>query len=313
MVAVTGATGFLGTHLLPALAASGFKLRVLSRRTVEHSLWKDLELEVVPGDLDNEPALIRLVQGADVVIHMAGLIQARSRKDFLAINRDGAQRLARLVHQHAAGAHLIHVSSLAARAPWLSAYAHSKRAGETAVQDAFPGQLSIVRPPAIYGPWDKATLDIFRVATWPLAPVPGGKHARIAMIHATDAARAIAGLARWQQAPAGGVYALADTCPAGYGPHTIMRMAAHARGRSPIIVPLPGWGVRLAGYAASLFAWLRGRPMVFGAGKAREMLYPLWSVEAKELLPTQVTRPEIDLRQGFAETVEWYTQAGWLP
>src|ERR1700710_1653926 len=85
-VAVTGATGFLGRHLLVALAARGFRLRILARRDPSHPLWRDLAAEVVPGDLDDGAALARLVCDADIVIHAAGLIRALSRHEFLAVN-----------------------------------------------------------------------------------------------------------------------------------------------------------------------------------------------------------------------------------
>jgi len=313
LVALTGATGFLGRHLGVALAARGFRLRVLARRDPVHPLWRDLVPEIVPGSLEDESSLRRLVSGADVVIHLAGLICAPSRRAFMDVNRDGAARLAVAVRRHAPGAHLIGVSSLAARQPRLSAYAASKHAGEVAMAEAFPGgRLTILRPPVIYGPWDRETLSIFRAAAAPVVPVPGPREARIAMIHVEDAAAAIAGLAAWADAPGGAVHALADPNPAGYSPRDILGHAAAALGNTPRFVRLPATAVRLAGHAAGLLAWLRGRPAVFNAGKAREMVYPAWSVAPWELPPAPVEPAGIDLRRGFASTVAWYRQAGWL-
>ncbi len=312
LVALTGATGFLGRHLAIALAARGLRLRVLVRRSSARVPWHDLAPELVAGDLDDAAALSRLVRDADVVIHAAGLIQARSRREFLAVNRDGAGRLASAARRQAPASHLIGISSLAARVPGLSPYAQSKHAGEYALAAAFGGRLTILRPPVIYGPWDRATLGIFRAAARRIVPVPGPASARLAMIHVGDAAAAIAALAAWREAPGGGVHALADDNPAGYAPREILGLAAAALGNRPRFVRLPGSAVRLAGHAAGLLAGLRGRPALFSAGKAREMLYPGWGVSATELLPAALAPAAMGLREGFASTVAWYREAGWL-
>jgi uncharacterized protein YbjT (DUF2867 family) len=311
-VAVTGASGFLGRHLVPALAARGFRLRLLARDDTARLRWQGLAAETLRGRLEDAASLAALVTGADVVIHMAGLTKARSRQEFLSVNRDGAARLGEAVQRHAPQAHLIGISSLAARAPQLSAYAESKRAGEEALAATFAGRLSILRPPVIYGPWDRATLDIFRLARLPLVPVPGSRKARIAMIHAADAAAAITALAAWEDAPGGMVHALADTRPAGYAPREILAMAAEALGRGTRFLPLPAPLVRLAGQAASVLSLWRGSPTMFGAGKALELVYPDWAVTSDELLPAAIAVPAIGLRGGFAATVAWYRQERWL-
>jgi uncharacterized protein YbjT (DUF2867 family) len=309
---VTGATGFLGRHLVPALAARGFRLRLLAREGSAALHWQGVAAETVRGRMEDMASLAALVADADVVIHMAGLTRARSRREFLAVNRDGAARLGEAVTRHAPRAHLIGISSLAARAPELSAYAESKRAGEEALAVAFTGRLSILRPPVIYGPWDRATLGIFRAATLPLIPLPGPPEARIAMIHATDAAAAIAALAAWEEAPRGTRYALADTRPEGYAPREILTVAAEAVGRRPRFLPLPAALVRLGGVAAGLWGAIRLRPMLFSPGKAREMTQPDWSVTEQELLPRMIAAPAIGLRGGFTATVAWYRRERWL-
>ena len=169
-----------------------------------------------------------------------------------------------------------------------------------------------MRPPVIYGPWDTGTLALFRAAARRIVAVPGQAGARIAMIHVSDAARAVAALAAWPEATGGGVHALADGNPAGYAPRDILEHAAAALGNRPRFVRLPEPAVRLAGVAASLLAGLRGRPALFSAGKAREMVYPCWGITERELLPRAVFLPGTDLRCGFDGTVAWYRQAGWL-
>lgn len=311
LLALTGGTGFLGLHLAPALSRAGFRLRLLSRRPVEHPALEGLTFETVCGALEDEAALAALVRGADVVVHGAGLIKARSRAEFLRGNRDGTAALARAARLHAAGARFIFISSLAAREPGLSPYAFSKRAAEEAAKAAYgdaPGQLAIVRPPAIYGPWDRESLAMFKAAKGRIAPVLGDS--KVAVIHADDAAGAITALAGAGFRP--GCFALADTQAQGYTLRFVAMQAGAAMGGAPRLVKLPASLVLAAGALSGAAGWLRGAPPIFTLGKAREILHPDWSVPAQELLPREIYAPRIGLAEGFAQTAAWYRQAGWV-
>ncbi|MEE3627435.1 SDR family NAD(P)-dependent oxidoreductase [Nitrospirillum sp. BR 11752] len=315
LVAVTGATGFLGRHLVQALADAGARVRILARRPPAAGVGDDVE--VVPGDLADDGALRRLTKDAHVLIHVAGLIKARDRETFLRVNRDGAARAAHVLRQTAPGARLVAVSSLAAREPHLSPYAASKRAGEDALRQAYadtPRHLTILRPPMIYGPGDRETLAIFQAARWPWAVLVGT--GRIAAIHVTDAAAAIAAAAVGPNADlaAGGTWALADDTPGGYPMAAVMRQAAQAMGRSapPHLVGIPGPLLLAAGRLSSRWGALRGTAPIFTEGKAREILHLDWTVTPQELLPAALHAPRIGLAEGFRDTVAWYRAAGWL-
>ncbi len=285
---------------------------MLARDPSGFPVGADAGPDVVPGDLSDTGALARLVEGASVIIHAAGLTAARSRRDFMRVNRDGAHRLAHAASLHAPDAHLIGISSLAARVPSASPYAESKHAGEHALRNTFGGRLTILRPPVIYGPSDRATLGIFRAAVLPLVPVPGPPGARYAMIHATDAADAITAVARVGDGTGRATHALADRNPTGYAARDILRSAAVALGRDPLLVPLPAAAILVAGQVAGLRAAFGRSAAVFGPGKAGEMVYGAWGVAPGELLPGSVFLPKIDLGRGFAATVAWYRRAGWL-
>ncbi len=134
-----------------------------------------------------KPALRQLVDGADAVVHAAGLIKARTDRDFLPVNRDSAALLSAL----APDAHLVLLSSLAAREPQLSAYGASKRAGEAVVATR-SGPWTVVRAPAVYGPGDRETLAYFRAVKSGFAPQPRLPAARLSLIHVADLAEALA-------------------------------------------------------------------------------------------------------------------------
>jgi uncharacterized protein YbjT (DUF2867 family) len=170
LVAVTGATGFVGPHLVAALARRGWKIRLLVRRWSPLPSLAGVEADLVLGDVADEAALRRLVDGADTVIHAAGLIKARRAADFMAVNRDGTARVSAL----APTARFVLLSSLAAREPLLSPYGASKRAAEDVVAGR-SGPWLAVRAPAIYGPGDRETLAYFRAARRALLPSPAAQ------------------------------------------------------------------------------------------------------------------------------------------
>lgn len=311
LAAITGGTGFLGLHLVPALAQAGFRLRLLARRPIAHPAFETLGFETVPGSLEDEAALAALVQGADVVVHAAGLTKARGRAEFLRANRDGTAALARIARRTAPGARFLLISSLAAREPQLSDYAFSKREAETQALGAFgeaAAQLAIIRPPAIYGPWDRDILPLIQASAGFLAPLVG--NGTTAMIHARDAAGAIAAMAG--EKFRAGCFTLADGKPEGYEMRALMTEAARATGGPGRFVLLPKAVALSAGFAAGLVGKMRRKPPIFTLGKAREMMHPDWSVSPEELLPREIYTPRISLAEGFADMVAWYRQAGWL-
>lgn len=305
LTAVTGATGFLGRRLVPALAARGWRVRILARRPPDGS-WGGAAPDVVIGDIEDSEALRRLADGADVVIHAAGLIKARSRAAFFAVNVDGARRVARA----ARGRRMILVSSLAAREPGLSNYAASKRAGETAARDGLGEGLTVLRPPALYGPGDHETLGLFRLAaTAPILPTPASRAARVALAHVDDVAAHI--LDRIDGAWTPGTFAIGGHRPAGYGWREIFTTAAGAVGRAPPLAPAPAWLIAGAAAISEAVGRWRGAPVIFNRGKARELLHDDWSVRETEMVPG-FRPPCVELSAGFAETVAWYREHGWL-
>lgn len=305
VIAVTGATGFLGRHLVRALAQDGWRPRVLVRRDPVHAFWRDTEVEVVTGDLGTPGALDRLATGADVFIHVAGLIKATTLEGFNRVNQDGARAAAEAAK--AAGARFILVSSLAAREPSLSQYAASKRAGEDAVRAADPSAL-IVRPPAIYGPGDTETLGLFQLAARsPVLPVLS-QASRVAMIHVEDAAAKLVAFCR---TPVLGLVELSDVRRDGYTWTEIMRGAAHVMGAKPRLIRLPDPGILTAGALVDAWSSLTNTPSTFGLGKAKELLHADWTPSSAPM--AEGVPSKFGLIDGFTHTVDWYRAAGWLP
>ena len=306
VVAVTGATGFLGRRLVKALAADGWTVRVLARRDTADPSWRGLEPQMVIGDLANARALAALCEGAETVVHLAGLIKAASRAAFDRANVEGSRQVA--IAAKAAGARLILVSSLAAREPQLSDYAASKRCGEDTAREIFGDDLTVVRPPAIYGPGDLETVKLFQAAaSSPFLPVLDPA-ARLAVIHADDAAARIAALVK---TPRPGLHALSDNRPDGYGWRELMQAASNAVGASPRLVPVPDWVIKSLAILSKWISVVTGKDTILTPGKARELLHADWSLSSNDPIPDfPPTRYSLD--EGFAHSVLWYRSEGWL-
>jgi len=311
LVAVTGASGFIGRHLVVALAQAGWRTRLLLRRNLDEPQWRELRPQVVTGGLGDVDALARLVEGVDVVIHLAGMIKAARRSQFFQVNRDGAAALASAAQQGAPGAHFMLISSLAAREPALSDYAASKRAGEAAVLDVLGSRVTVLRPPAVYGPGDRETLLFFQLARWRLVPLLGTRDAVVAMIHVHDLVRLIVTLA--SKAPLGQVLTAADARPDGYRWDELLGAAARAVGNpEPRFVRAPQallGAVALIGDAARAM----GSASMLNSQKLRELRHPDWSVPAAGRAAPPGWSPRFDLDAGFADAVSWYRNRGWLP
>jgi len=303
LVAVTGATGFVGTHLVAALARRGWRLRLLVRRWSPLPSLAGVDADLVLGDVSSEPALRQLVAGADAVVHAAGLIKAKADRDFLPVNRDSAALLSAL----APDAPLLLLSSLAAREPQLSAYGASKRAGEAVVATR-SGPWTIVRAPAVYGPGDRETLAYFRAVNSGIAPQPRVPEARLSLIHVADLAEALA--LAVERSPASGTYEIDDGRTYTYA--DMASAAGAALGRRPLRVAVP------RSVMAGIARWnevrqsLGGGAQILTRGKVNEIFHPDWSASDRRLAAAIGFQPRYDLTSGFRDTILWYRAKHWL-
>lgn len=300
LAAVTGGTGFLGRAVVAALLAEGWRVRQLVRTP------REAPGETVEGSLSDEGALRTLVAGADAVVHVAGLTHCRDARGFRLVNVGGARNLGDAIRSQAPGARVVAVSSLAAREPTLSPYAATKAAGEVALLHASRARsFAVLRPCALYGPGDSATLPVFRAARLPVVPIPRRPLARLALLHVDDAAAAIVAACR---ARSGGVtWEVGDGA---YGWSSIARAAARAVGRDPALLPVPGALVSAAAALVRLMAG--GSSPLASPGKVSELLHGDWTCAPERLPPPETWTPRIGLDAGFSATADWYRTHGWL-
>lgn len=306
LVAITGATGFVGGRLMAALMEAGYDTRALTRRAPPRDAIQGVAW--VQGALDDEESLRALVKDAAFVVHVAGAIKARSRAEFLSINADGTRRLAAVAAAQAVPPRFIHLSSIAARMPALSTYAASKRAGEQALRGFGVLRPVILRPPAVYGPGDRETLRVFQMAANGFVLAPAANGAKFSLVHVGDVTRAILAALRLGDAPARPIE-FDDGRPGGYTWPELVAAAGAALNKTPRIVRIPGPLVYGAGLAGSVHGLLTGRPNVLSWDKVGELLHPDW-VASGDPLPGY--NPLWDIEKGFQDAVNWYKSRGLL-
>lgn len=306
IAALTGGTGFLGRHVAAALAAQGWRIRMLTRRMPDLPELAAHEIELIPGHLFESAPLARLCRGADAVIHMAGLVKARSEAEFMAANAEGVAALGRAWAAEAPAARFILVSSMAARAPHLSAYAASKRAGEARLAEIAAGvtgaDWTILRPSAIYGAHDSESLKVLKLADAPVQIMLNAPEARVTMIDARDAAQAIAAFACVRND--GAIHELTDARRDGYTWRELSEIAAGALDRRSRPLRLPACALRLISAAGAALSALGGGAEMLTPGKAREILHPDWSADpALAPPPAAIWAPRIGLEAGLSAMV----------
>ena len=299
-LAVTGGTGFVGRHLLRIASETGFTVRALTRSPQPPQPGVDW----VQGSLSDPASLAALVSGTDAVLHIAGVINARSRAEFDAGNVAGTAALLAAA-QAASVARFVHVSSLAAREPALSNYGASKAAAETLVT-ASPLDWDIIRPPGVYGPGDRETLALFEMVNSGFALLP--VHGRLSMIEVGDLARALLAVAA--APPARSIAEIDDGAPVTH--IDFARAIGVALGKKPVLVTAPGWLVNTAAAATTGLARLSGELPRLSFDRARYLRHPDWVARGDNLASRGIWAPQVRLADGLAATAAWYRAAGWL-
>jgi nucleoside-diphosphate-sugar epimerase len=310
-VVVTGVSGFVGRHVAKALLERGIPVRGLtrSRNGIEGRFPEGIEM--FEGDIASPHYAGEVTRGAGAVVHCAGAIRAKSRHEFFTANGQGTERIVEAAERSGVE-RFVQVSSIAAREPHISDYAASKREGESAVaRTVRKMSWIIVRPPAVYGPGDRATLPLIRALSRRTAWLPGTPDASFSLIHVTDLAHALAILAT-SGAPGAACYEVDDGRPGGYAWSDIEAAASLVNGRPTRIALIPKAMLIVPALVASFTApFVRRAPLV-SVGKLNELYHPDWVARGPRLEEVSAWRPQRGLDIGLGETMAWYRKQGRL-
>jgi nucleoside-diphosphate-sugar epimerase len=314
-VLVSGANGFVGSHVAAQLSARGVELRLMLRRTSNTDYLEGLDYERVDVDLRDAASLLPACEGVDAIVHLAVQTLAATEAQYQEINALGT---ANLVHaaRHAGVRRFVYISSLAAQGPNpdretlmpdpprpVSAYGRSKLAGEHAVLAARDGlEVAIVRLSAVYGPRDKALLPLYRMGKLGIVPVYGDGENLLSWLHVHDAAGAI--VATTVGAPASGsVYTVSDG--GFYTWKQLVQAFGRAWGRTPRIVYGPPVLFRLAGGAGALVQMLTRKGLSLQTDQIRHMQARYFICDNTAITRDLGWKPSVDLDSGFAQTIAW--------
>ncbi len=321
-IALTGGTGFVGSHLVDTLCSAGMRPRVLVRDAGNPRWISGVHADWVEGSLEDPGSLRRLVDGAGTVVHLAGVLRAGRESEFDEGNRQGTANLVAAVKEVAPTSRLVHVSSLAAAGPWpkpegrapedppapISAYGRSKLGGETEV--ATLGQSTwwcILRPPAVYGPRDTDILEFFKMASKGMAAIPAGER-WLTMVYVADVVRAV--LAAAAVGAHGEIYHLGEPSPQRLD-DIFDQLAAGGTGRVRI-VRVPSAIIRAAGAAGSALQRLGWRRLPLTLDKTTELLASHWTAQTVTSLDALGLGAGTLFAQGADTTWRWYRFKGWV-
>ncbi|MCP2501302.1 MAG: NAD(P)-dependent oxidoreductase [Deltaproteobacteria bacterium] len=334
-VLVTGASGFIGQHLVRRLIERGDRVSCLVRATSPIDELRSSGARLIVGDVTDRACIERALaeSRAGVVIHLAGLLKAVRTADFARVNAGGVESVTAACAGRAGRPLLIVVSSLAAAGPCagnqprvegdspapVSAYGRSKLAGElAAARHAGEMEITIVRPPIVFGPGDRGVLEMFRpIAHSGLHVVPGSKERRVSLIHVADLVALLLLAAgkgerlRPDGAPGQGIYFVAADHDPTYD--ELGQAIARAVGKKrATVVHVPGPLVRLAGLCGDSLGRVRQRPGWVNSDKMAEALAGSWMCSSAKARTRLGWSPAATLAERLRETAKWYRQAGWL-
>ncbi|KGO35787.1 MAG: SDR family NAD(P)-dependent oxidoreductase [Desulfoprunum sp.] len=302
-IAITGATGFIGSLAAQRLASSGWQVRALVRASSLHKRPHNPLVEWITGDMGDADSLERLIAGAEAIVHCAGAVRGSTAADFDHVNVEGVARLVKIATARNPQPRFLLVSSLAAREPQLSFYAASKRNGEQALASLAGNMFwGVFRPAAVYGPGDRELLPLFQWMFRGVAPVIGSAENRVSLLYVEDLVEAMHSWLQHSTHPRR-CYELHDGQANGYSWQEIIAVAEQLRGKAIVRVHIPVCCVRMVAAINLMAAHVLGGVPMLTPGKVRELVHADWVADNSQLHRETAWIPRILLEEGLRQTM----------
>ncbi len=292
VIALTGSTGFIGSHILKSLLSNDFHVRILvrnSNKTISHP-----NIEIISGDLHNQPSLDKLTAGVDCVIHCAGRVKGANATSFIHDNVHGTKNILSTSIQ-TRKVRFILISSLSAREPSISDYANSKYCCETVLKQSNLTQWTIIRPPAVYGPGDTELKPVFDWMKRGILWVPDSTKQLFSLLHVTDLSQLIISQLNLT-AEYGNTIEPDDGNQ--YSWQKVQKISEIFFHRNIRIIRVPSTILSLAARSNVLFSKLLNYSPMLTPGKARELLHQNWIAEGTPDITNW--KPKVDLKVGLS-------------
>jgi len=326
-VLVTGASGFLGSHIAEQLAEAGHSVVALVRKSSNTKFLSSLRgLELATGSVEDATSVRAAMQGVDAVIHSAGLVKARNEDEFFRTNTDGTRNMLSAAREVAPGLRrFVFVSSLAAVGPSLDGlpvdgagtprpvtqYGRSKLAAERLVleaKDQLP--VTVIRPPMIYGPRDNESFAFFQSVSMRFLPYLGDGKNTMSVVYAGDAASACI-QAIDHDVPSGNAYFVDDGKV--YVWLDMLKDIERAVGKAALVrlsIPFPV--VRGAAMFNEIIGKLTNKAMMLTRDKLVELSAPHWVCDSSDTRRDLAWEPKVSWEEGTRLSAKWYRDNGWM-
>ncbi|MEK6582738.1 MAG: NAD(P)-dependent oxidoreductase [Nitrospirota bacterium] len=317
---VTGATGFIGSHLVEELLRKGYSVTCLVRKTSDLQWIEGLDISLAYGDCTEKESLLNAVTGFDYIFHLAGLTKARNEKDFFLANTSGTENLIQAVAEKNPNIkRFVYLSSLAAAGPCydrtpvseaveprpVSAYGKSKLEAERIVlrhKDVIP--LTIIRPPAVYGPRDKDMYTFFKMLKKGIFLCWGKCY--YSLLYVDDLVRGTI-ISSENNAAEGKIYYLSDGRI--YSNDEIAEAISSAVGTKPVRLRIPRVIMPLF---AGIGQRLGGKRNIINKDKIKELQHPYWVCDSSKAREELGFVPKVGIKEGIKWTADWYRIHQWL-
>jgi nucleoside-diphosphate-sugar epimerase len=325
-VLLTGANGFVGSHILDQLLKRGLSVVVLLRPSSDRRFIAAQlpHVETRLGSIDEPASLDAALEGVTHVIHCAGATKALNAEGFLVVNQLGTRNVVAAVNRRGAQVQrFIHISSLAAAGPGtserprremdkpepVSDYGRSKLAAEREVIEKCRVNWAVIRPPAVYGPRDGEFLRLFKAAKAHLLPRFGGGQQELTLVYVEDLAAGIVSALLHPNA-AGETFFIG--APQVVTTAQLAQQVATTMGVRTMSLPLPTGVLWLACQWAELVSKLTKKANVLSAQKYPELIAPGWVCDVTRLRSEMGFECRTTLAEGLVKTRDWYRAQGWL-
>ena len=323
---LTGGSGFVGSHVAERLSELGHTVRALVRPSSDkRALEKVGGLELVTGAVENRASLDDAVKGCDAVVHVAGLVKARSSKEFFDVNAEGTKNLLDAAIAAGSVRRFVQVSSLAAIGPSFDGspvaddasahpvnhYGRSKLAGELAVLGAAERiPVTVIRPPLVYGPRDRETLAFFTSIRHGALPIVGDGRNTLSVVYGPDCAAAIVAAAL-SDGPSGKAYFVEDG--AVYVWREALEDVERALGKRAFLRKgVPVWTLKVAAAASQTWGKITNTAHMLTLDKVNELEQRHWVCSGEGARRDLKWAPQVQWPEGVQLTAEWYRREGWL-
>lgn len=322
---VTGGNGFVGSHLVEALLKKGYEVVCLVRNKSDLRFLSGLQVEYRYGDITDKNSLIEAAKGIDFVFHVAGITRAKNRAEYFGVNASGTRNLVQACFETNPDVkRFIYVSSQTAAGPSkdlhpidenakcepINDYGKSKLEGEKEVlnfKDKLP--VTIIRPPAVYGPRDKDTLYFFQLINKGIILAFGLKESYLSLIYVKDLARGLI-LAAESQKSSGQIYFLTDGKT--YAWSEAFGVIRDALGVKAIRLRVPKSLLVTSAFFSEAFTRLLGKTPLLHLGRAKDLCQRFWICDTSKAKADLGFLPGYDLKIGAVKTASWYRENKWL-